>query len=144
MDKKKLIKKQILTWESASLAELKEAFTEYYGFECGTTNARNLRSRLACKIQELFLGGLSEEDSAVLKKIADNDPDANLRTEKNKPRNLTKGARFIRDWKGKTYEVCARDDGKFEYNGDVYRSLTAVATAITGTHWNGKKFFGVR
>ena len=51
---------------------------------------------------------------------------------------------MIRDWKGKTYEVFIRDEGKFKYDGTLYRSLSAIAGVITGTHWNGKKFFGVK
>lgn len=144
MDKQKIINRQISVWENASFAELKEAFSEYYGFECGATNVRNLRARLAYKIQEIFLGSLSEEDKAMLESVADKDPEANLKINKAKPRYLTKGARLLRDWKGKTYEVNVLDENKFEYGGEIYRSLTAVATAITGTHWNGKKFFGVK
>ena len=52
--------------------------------------------------------------------------------------------RLCRDWKGKTYEVLVRQDGGFEFDGEIYRSLTAIAEKITGTHWNGKKFFGVK
>lgn len=55
-----------------------------------------------------------------------------------------RGTRLRREWKGKTYEVIVRDDGSFEYNGEIYRSLSSVASGITGTHWNGKKFFGVK
>ena len=45
-----------------TLAELKARFLELYGFECGATNAKGLRHRLAYKLQEIYLGGLSEED----------------------------------------------------------------------------------
>jgi len=55
---------------------------------------------------------------------------------------ITTGTRFIRDFKGEKYEVTATDKG-FQYNGKTYRSLSAIANEITGTHWNGKKFFGV-
>ena len=144
MDKNFIMKKEIAALEDASVAELKEKFSELFGFECGATNARNLRARLAYKLQEIFLGGLSEEDKATLDAIADKDPAANLKAVPNTPKAVSKGTRLRRDWKGKTYEVFVRDDGKFEYDGAVYRSLSAVATEITGTHWNGKKFFGVK
>ena len=61
-----------------------------------------------------------------------------------KAKAITRGTRVYRDWKGKRYEVFIRDDGKFEYDGTLYRSLSAIAGVITGTHWNGKKFFGVK
>ena len=144
MSKDRIMQKEITALEDCSIAELKEKFSELFGFECGATNARNLRARLTYKLQEIFLGGLSEEDKATLDAIADKDPAANLKAVPNTPKAVSKGTRLRRDWKGKTYEVFVRDDGKFEYDGAVYRSLSAVATEITGTHWNGKKFFGVK
>jgi hypothetical protein len=55
---------------------------------------------------------------------------------------VTAGTRFIREFKGKKHEVTALDKG-FSYNGKTYKSLSAIANEITGTRWNGKKFFGV-
>ena len=55
---------------------------------------------------------------------------------------VTAGTRFIREFKGKKHEVTALDKG-FNYNGKTYKSLSAIANEITGTRWNGKKFFGV-
>jgi len=53
------------------------------------------------------------------------------------------GTKLIRDFKGIRYEVTKTDNG-FEYNGNIYKSLSAVANVITGTRWNGKKFFGLQ
>lgn len=52
------------------------------------------------------------------------------------------GTRLVREWNGGLYEVTVTLNG-FEYDGRLYRSLSAIAKAITGTHWNGKLFFGV-
>jgi hypothetical protein len=52
------------------------------------------------------------------------------------------GAVLKRDYKGQTVIVTVLANG-FEYNGKVYRSLSAVARAVTGTHWNGYHFFGL-
>jgi hypothetical protein len=49
----------------------------------------------------------------------------------------------MREWNGCRYEVIVVPGG-IEYAGRKYRSLTAVALAITGTHWNGKAFFGLK
>ena len=49
----------------------------------------------------------------------------------------------IGPWKGKVCVVVATAEG-FEYNGQLYKSLSGAAFAITGTQWNGKKFFGVK
>ena len=87
---------------------------------------------------------LGDEDRNLLEKLADDDPAANLNFKDARPLPPAKGARLRREWKGKTYEVVVRDDGNFEYEGEIYRSLSSIAGVITGTHWNGKKFFGVK
>lgn len=53
------------------------------------------------------------------------------------------GSRLVRAWRGDVYEVTAVASG-FEWSGTTYGSLTRVAREITGTHWNGLRFFGVR
>ena len=55
---------------------------------------------------------------------------------------LTQGTKLLREFKGQKYEVIALENG-FGYNGKPYKSLSAIANEITGTRWNGKKFFGV-
>ncbi len=65
-----------------------------------------------------------------------------VNTKKIKKFEVTIGTKFIREFKGEKYEVIAVDGG-FSFNGKLYKTLSAVANVITGTHWNGKKFFGV-
>jgi hypothetical protein len=55
---------------------------------------------------------------------------------------LKTGATLVRQWRGHTHTVLAREDG-FEYEGQHYRSLTVIAEQITGAHWSGPRFFGV-
>lgn len=55
---------------------------------------------------------------------------------------VTAGTKFIREFKGEKHEVTALSIG-FKYNNKTYKSLSAIANEITGTRWNGKKFFGV-
>jgi hypothetical protein len=50
---------------------------------------------------------------------------------------------LVREWRGVTYTVLVHADG-FEWNGRRYRSLTIVAREITGAHWSGPRFFGLR
>ena len=144
MTRDDFIKKQIEALDHADIIGLKARFLELYGFECGATNAKNLRNRIAYKLQELYFGGIYEADKAMLDALADKDPAANLKIPGRKAVTFVKGTRLCRDWKGKTYEVFVHQDGRFEYDGEIYRSLTAIAEKITGTHWNGKKFFGVK
>jgi len=52
------------------------------------------------------------------------------------------GTILARQYRGRTIEVRVRKDG-LEYNGQIYKTLTAVAKAVTGAHWNGYHFFGL-
>lgn len=144
MNRTDVLAKQIESANNAKGPELRQHFTMLYGFEPGVTNVSNLRKRVIYKIQEINYGGLSDADKALLAKLAEADPIANLKEEPGKERKARAGMRIQRDWKGKTYEVTVCKDGKYEFNGETYRSLSAIADLITGSHWNGKKFFGVK
>jgi hypothetical protein len=56
---------------------------------------------------------------------------------------LRPGTILSREWNGQMHRVAVRDKG-FDWNGKTYRSLSKVALAITGTRWNGPRFFGLR
>lgn len=60
----------------------------------------------------------------------------------NKTLSITDGTKLVREFRGKRYSVTVIQNG-YEYNGKKYKSLSAIANEITGTRWNGKKFFGV-
>ena len=57
--------------------------------------------------------------------------------------SLSPGTRLLREWQGQTHHVTVLPSG-FEYDGKVFRSLTAIARLITGTAWSGPLFFGLR
>ena len=54
------------------------------------------------------------------------------------------GTRLVREWQGVRHEVTVCEDGAFLYRGERHRSLSRIARAITGTRWNGPRFFGLR
>ena len=143
MDKKEILERKLSQLEDLTWEEQKEMFFELFGFDCGLSNGKNIKKRLFNKLQEIYLGGVSESDQLILRRIAENDARANLR-QVGKNRNMTQGTRLVKEWKGKIYTVTITVDGRYEYDGEIYRSLSAIADKITGTHWNGKKFFGVK
>jgi hypothetical protein len=57
--------------------------------------------------------------------------------------SLKAGTRLIREWRGVTHTILVHADG-FEWNGQRYRSITIIAREITGAHWSGPRFFGLR
>ena len=139
-----VITRQIYRINEMNQEDLRNKFAELFGFEAGQTSVPNLRSRLAAKIQEICIGGISAEDDAILKLIIASDPMARLsRMPKNEISKVA-GTRYERIWKGKKYEVIVLGKNSFDFAGEKYTSLSAVAKAITGTHWNGKLFFGVK
>lgn len=58
------------------------------------------------------------------------------------PARPASGTRLVREWNGRTHVVDIHD-GHITYDGRVYRSLSAVACAITGARWSGPRFFGL-
>lgn len=139
-----LLKRQLEALNSMDYEAVQAKFLELYGFEARTRNIDTIRRRVAYRLQELNLGGLSAVDEAELERLADNDPLANLVNTPTPKARKNSGTRYVREWHGKTYEVIFREDGKYELEGAFYSSLSAAAFAITGTHWNGKLFFGVK
>ena len=56
---------------------------------------------------------------------------------------LKPGSKLVREWHGRAHTVIVLEDG-FEYEGQRHRSLTRIATLITGVHWSGPVFFGLK
>ena len=105
--------------------------------------SRDLLMRgITYKFQERPLGGLSK---SILRKleclnVASEASDAQKPA---LPISLKAGTRLVREWRGVTHTVLVHADG-FEWKGRRYRSLTIVACEITGAHWSGPRFFGLR
>ena len=99
-----------------------------------------LKLGIAYWLQEQRLGGVSRSTKTFLRELA-----AQSREGERKgppPRKLTIGTRLVRDWHGVGHTVTVREDG-FEYDGKQWRSLTAIAKAISGSHCSGPGFFGL-
>ena len=95
----------------------------------------------AYQIQAKAYGGLSPKTRRKLLKIAAQAEEGTFTTA-GAPRRLRPGTRLVRAHEGKTHVVEVLADG-FAWNGQKFRSLSAIAKAITGTNWNGNVFFGL-
>jgi hypothetical protein len=101
-----------------------------------------LRRSIAYRIQEKVYGGLAKETQRLLDqliKAAAAKPNGRLEL----PRQIKPGSELVRMWKGKTYRVTVLTDG-FACGGKTFASLSEIASEITGTNWNGPRFFGLR
>ncbi len=121
--------------DGMGLEELREQWRERYGVPPKLRSAPLLRYMLAWRVQADALGGLDGRLVQAIRAAAQ--PGAKPR------RALDKGARLAREWQGRLHEVEVVDGG-YLHEGRRYRSLSAIARAITGTRWNGPKFFGLR
>ena len=126
-------------------AQLRERYELLFGRPPGAhlTNL-HITKRILWRLQEIRFGGLTATAEKVLEEVADDDGPANLKPAKGPRKSRIAGSQIEKVWRCKTYKVTMREDGKVEYGGRIFRSLSAVAKEITGTHWNGKAFFGVK
>ena len=142
----KTLLQEVTALAGMSYKALKDRWRALYGTEPPAYKRQLMVRRLAYRIQELALGGLSESVKAQLERIATEDDFGSKgrkagcrRREKNGP---VAGTRLIREWRGRRYVVTALRDG-YEYDSRKYRSLSAIAKAITGAHHSGPRFFGL-
>jgi hypothetical protein len=101
-----------------------------------------LRRSLAYRIQEEAFGGLPSRTKRELHHLIallNKKPTARIEL----PRRIKSGAVLIREWKGKVVRVTVVDNG-FLFEGKTFSSLSEIARLITGTKWNGPRFFGLR
>lgn len=131
------LRSELLRIQTLDEDELRREWRALLGTNAPPLSTMFLRRKLAYKLQERRFGGLGEADKIKIETIGDAP----------KPRKnsagIVVGTILEREWKGVKYVVVARENG-FELNGREYRSLSGAAKAITGTSWNGKKFFGVQ
>lgn len=128
--------------EELPVAEIKQEWARCHGAPAPKLSADMLRLGIAYRLQEKRHGGISRETRRMLRHAARAMEEGNAAPAPPPQRKLTPGTRLVRDWRGTGHTVTVLDDG-FEYDGQIWRSLTAIAKAITGTHRNGPRFFGL-
>ena len=139
-------------------SQLKQKYLELFGEPSRTGNKDFLAKRCAWRIQSLAEGGLSERARKRAMELA-RDADIRMTIPKTHlppgtgavatkvvrrdTRVPLPGTVLTRPYKGRVVTVTVLPEG-FDHDGTVHRSLSAVAKAVTGTHWNGHLFFGLK
>ena len=147
---------QIMSLKNASMEALLAHYKEVFGQEAPSTrNKVAIWRRIAYRMQEIEYGGLSSEAKAKLETLIEKydpvnnkslrpkatNPEPGRRKHPSRDRRLPiPGAIIKKEYKGRPLEIKVLEKG-FEYEGKIYRSLSAIAKAITGIHWNGYLFF---
>lgn len=151
-----MIRKEVAALEKMTALQLRDRYQEVFGEPSHSGNRAFLIRRIAWRLQAKAEGDLSERAKRRAAELAD---DADIRL--NPPRQPRTsvvarigpssapaagtprpGTVLTRTYKRREIRVSVLDGG-FEFEGEKYKSLSAVAKAITGTHWNGRLFFGL-
>ena len=135
---------QLAALRKMSVVELKQRWEALFATPVPNNSRSYLEVRLGNRIQELMLGGLSRDTRRVLDLLVKELDGKNTRKAiMTDPRKPIPGTRLLREWDGAEHSVTVLRDG-FDWQGWKFKSLSAVARAITGTQWNGYRFFGLR
>lgn len=119
----------------ASMVELQAQFRRLYRRPAPESLSRDLIARLlAHRIQERRLGALDRELGVKLECLAQGLPPG---------RRLKSGTVLVRGHEGRMHEVVIVPGG-YLWNAETFKSLSTIAKRITGTSWNGPRFFGLR
>lgn len=156
------MRKEIDELSRMTVGQLRQKYLQVFGEESRSHHKQFLFRRIAWRIQALAEGGLTERARRRALEIA-NDADLRIRAPKTNfgkdvaldprlsvsrkvaavdPRVPPPGTYLEREYKGRRVIVKVLPDG-FEFEGEHYRSLSAVAQEATGTKWNGFLFFNL-
>ncbi len=131
------IRKEVEFLSAASRQELLIRWDKLHGSPAPDGLSTSLLRRgVIYELQAKHYGGLSPAHRKALLQIATSKTAA-------VPANVKSGARLVREWNGIPHVVDAVEGG-FRYKDKTYASLTAIAKEITGAHWSGPRFFGIK
>jgi hypothetical protein len=134
------VTRQVIELEYKTAAELREIYSNLFPDKTNANAGKeHLIHKIAYRIQELAYGGLDESTKLALEAAAKN---KNIFV-KAKHSDLIAGTKICKEYQGVVHQVEVTSSG-FEYNGKKWKSLSAIATYITGTRWNGPRFFNLR
>jgi DUF2924 family protein len=137
------ISRKLASLESSPIKVLKQQWLALYGTEPPHRVSRELLTRaVAYWIQEQARGGLKPSTRRLLVRLG-NDARSGQPLKLEPATAASAGTVLVRDWHGTAHEARVLDQGAL-YKRKRYRSLTEVAKLITGAHWNGPRFFGLR
>ena len=128
------VEKLVAEIETLDLDGLRDFWRERYGVPPPLRSEPIMRQLLAWRVQAQAFGGLDPEIRKALSRSGPVQPEG---------KHLGVGARLTRIWKGREVTVVVEEKG-FRWDERLFPSLSAAATAIAGTRWNGPRFFGLR
>jgi len=135
------VERQIAALANRSTQDLRVAWRQLHRTGPPLGLSRDLMIRaLANQLQEQSYGGVGRALRRRLQSLAGASEKATVNFDPGLV--LKAGTTLVRQWRGHTHTVLVHTDG-FEHEGQLYRSLTAIAERITEAHWSGPRFFGL-
>ncbi|MCA9119260.1 MAG: DUF2924 domain-containing protein [Planctomycetaceae bacterium] len=150
------IAKEVSAMERMTVDQLRSKYADVFGEQTNGRHKEWLIKRIAWRIQANAEGDLSERARRRAMELS-NDADIRMTPPRAPKAHAAQpatngsgdsrlplpGTVLTRTYKGATIEVQVRGDG-FEFEGERYKSLSAIAKAVTGSHWSGHRFFGLQ
>ncbi len=136
------LEKDLAALATMSLAQLRERWNAPGEGEAPAVPVALLRRLLAQRLQEKRHGKLALMVVRELERLAA--PAIAAPESVRRPVVLTQGTRLIREWNGRTIAVEVTGEGTFVWEDRSYRSLSEIAREVTGAHWSGPRFFGLK
>jgi hypothetical protein len=128
------IERQVAEIAHMDLDALRAAWRRRYGAPPPLRSTPIMRMLLAWRVQAEAHGGIDRETRRTLARTGSIAPEG---------QHLGIGAQLTRNWQGREVTVVVEEDG-FRWEDQLFPSLSATATAIAGSRWNGPRFFGLR
>lgn len=135
---------QLATLPSLPMPDLWALWDRHFPRRPAHRNRHYIESRLAYRIQEQAYGALPTPIRRMLVEAGAKHSKIKSAAGRSAQTLLMPGTTLIREWDEREYRVTVTPDGLYALDGQVFKSLSAVARHITGTHWSGPKFFGLR
>lgn len=129
---------QLAALATMSPAQLREAWRDAYEAPAPALSPELLRLGIGYRLQEQKLGGLPKAMISRLLAASGDGPAVAPPTP-----TLQPGTQLVREWNGRNILVTVTEDG-FVFEGKRYASLSGIAKLVTGAHWSGPRFFGIR
>lgn len=135
---------QLATLPSLPMPDLWALWDQHFPRRPAHRNRHYVESRLAYRIQEQAFGALPTPIRRMLIEAGAKHSKIKSSAGRSAQTLLMPGTTLIREWDEREYRVTVTPEGLYALDGHIFKSLSAVARHITGTHWSGPKFFGLR
>ncbi len=137
-----MVSQQVHALSGMKMPELWALWDQFFAHRPSRPNRTHIESRIGYKLQEQVFGALPATTRDMLADYGAKF--SKIMTAATTRHTVLPGTTLSREFDGKKYQVIVLPDGRYEFEGHKYKSLSAIAKLITGTQWSGPAFFGLK